>query len=479
MKKHNLFKIISIAILVFVVLSWIVPTSSISGTSIEAADSLTRVGLWNIFNLFSVSLSSFAIYPLYLIAVGAFYVVLNKTGVYQRIVGKVAKGMKKHPKIYLGVIISLFAIISSVTNLGLMLFLFVPFFVSVILKAGYEKVTALTSTIGAIFVGIIGSTYGYYVSKMINQTLSIDSLNNNIIAKVALLVICTALLILYEFAYIKKNSKKSKEEKIDVKDELLIDAEESKRKAWPMVLVMAIVTVVTFLSTIAWSGAYEIDIFSKFHEMVMGVKIGKSFTIFQYILGTPINIGYYAQYGIKELGTWDYTDLSIMLIFASLLIGLMYKVKFNDILSSYKDGGKKFIKAGFLIILAYTLFVMNYYIPVFTTVIGWFGKSFNIVTSSIVAILASVINIDMSYVAQGSLYTVSQVFANTSLNPTLAVLYQSMYGLTSFIAPTSVLLITGLCYLNVSYKEWFKHIWKLLLELLVIILVVLIILMVI
>ncbi len=482
MKKHNLFKILAIMILVFVVLSWIVPTGYLSGSEIQKSEELTRIGLWNIFNIFTVSASSFMIYPFYLIAVGLFYLVLNKTGVYQRMVTNFAKKLKKRPKLFLAITISLFAIISSVTNLGLMLFLLVPFFISVILKLGYDKFVALASTIGAIFVGIVGSTYGYYVSKIINSVLNLD-FTSNIIAKVALLVVSTALLIVYEFSYIKRvKTPKSKKEEVkeEIKDELLIETDKkSDRKSWPMILVMVLVLALTFLSAIAWSAAYGFDVFTKFHETVMSLSIGKDFNIVSYILGTPINIGYYAQYGIKELGSWDYTDLSIILIFASLLIGLMYKVKFSDILDSFKDSGKKFAKASLLIIVAYTLFVLNYYIPVFTTVISWFGNTFNIVTSSLVAILSSVINIDMMYVAQSTLATVAGVFNDTALNPTLAVLYQAMYGLTSFFAPTSILLITGLCYLNISYKEWFKHIWKFLLELLVVILIVLIILMVI
>jgi len=481
MKKHNLFKILAILILAFVVLSWIVPTGYLSGTEIQKSEELTRIGIWNIFNLFTVSASSFMVYPFYLIAVGVFYLVLNKTRVYQRMVTNFVKKLKKRPKLFLAITISLFAIISSVTNLGLMLFLLVPFFISVILKLGYDKFVALASTIGAIFLGIVGSTYGYYVSKIINSVLNLG-FTSNIIAKVALLVVSTALLIVYEFSYIKRAEKPKSKDEIneEVKDELLIESDKkSDKKSWPMILVMILVLALTFLSAIAWSTAYGFDIFTKFHETVTSLSIGKDFHIIEYILGSPVNIGYYAQYGVKELGGWDYTDLSIMLIFASLIIGLMYKVKFSDILDSFKDSGKKFAKASLLIIVAYTLFVLNYYIPVFTTVISWFGDSFNIVTSSIVAMLSSVINIDMMYVAQGTLATVSAIFSDTALNPTLAVLYQAIYGLTSFFAPTSILLITGLCYLNISYKEWMKHIWKFLLELLVVILIVLIILMVI
>ena len=481
MKKHNLFKIISIAILAFVVLSWIIPTASLSGTEIVKAENLTRIGIWNVFNLFTVSMGSFLIYPIYLIMVGVFYLVLNKTGVYQRMINNFAKKMKKRPKLFLAIVISIFAILSSVTNLGLMLFLLVPFAVSVIIKIGYDKFVALGSTIGAIFVGMIGSTYGYYISAIVNQVLGLE-FNDNIIVKVVLLVLCTALLIVYEFTYIKnlKTKKSKKEEQVETKDELLIETDtKTNKKTWPMIVVLALVVIITFLSAIAWATGLEIDIFTKFHETVMGIKIGESFKIFEYILGSPISIGYYAQYGIKEFGQWDYTDLSILLVFASLLIGLMYKVKFNDILDSFKESGKKFVKPALLIILAYTLFVLNYYIPVFTTIVSWFGDTFNIVTSSIVAILSSFINIDMMYVAQSTLLTVSQVFGDTALNETLAVLYQAMYGFTAFFAPTSVLLIVGLCYLNVSYKEWFKHIWKFLLQLLVVILLVLIVLMVI
>ena len=47
-----------------------------------------------------------------------------------------------------------------------------------------------------------------------------------------------------------------------------------------------------------------------------------------------------------------------------------------------------------------------------------------------------------------------------------------MYGVTMLVAPTSVVLMTVLSYLGVSYKEWFKNIWKLLLELLVLMLII-------
>ncbi len=477
MKKHDLFKIISIAILAFVVLSWIIPTASLSGTEIVKAEEMTRIGVWNIFNLFQVSLSSFCVYGIYLICVGVFYIVLSKTGVYQNMIEKISKKLSKKAKGFIACTIVLFAILSSVTNLGLMLFLFIPFFVSIILKMGYDKLTALLSTIGAIFVGMIGSTFGYYINYVINQTLSLE-LMDNLNYKLVLFIVSTTLLIVYVLNHIKGTKKNKKANAEEITDPLLIEVKEDKKEKKsmvPMIVVLILVAILTLLSTITWEATFTLDIFTKFHDMIMGVKVG-SFEIIESILGAGVNVGYYTQYGVKALGQWDYTDLSIMLIFASLIISLIYKVKFNTFLSSFAESLKKFIKPAFLIVLAYTLFVLNYYIPIFTTIISWFGTSFNIVTSSIIAILSSVINIDMMYVAQGTLATLVSVVGNSNA-PILSILFQAIYGLVQFIAPTSVLLIVGLCYLNVSFKDWFKSIWKLLIELLIIILLVLIVMM--
>lgn len=476
MKKHDLFKIISIAILVFVVLSWIIPTASLSGSEIVKAEELTRVGIWNVFNLFQVSLSSFCLYGIYLICVGVFYIVLNKTSVYQNMITNISKKLSKKSKLFLVITIVLFAILSSVANLGLMFFVFIPFVVSIILKMGYDKLTALLSTIGAIFVGMIGSTFGYYINYVINQTIGLE-LMDNFNYKLILFIVSTVLLIMYVLNHnknIKKPKKNTNNEEII--DPLLVEeTKKTKKSSIPMIIVLALVGVITLISAYAWESGLELDIFATFHEWVMSIKIG-SFEIFSNIFGNGINIGYYTQYGIKAFGQWDYTDLSIMLVFASFIISLIYKVNFNDFLDSFAESVKKFIKPAFLIVLAYTLFVLNYYIPIFTTITSWFGKSFNIITSSIIALLSSFINIDMMYVAQTTL-TNSLAIYGASNASILSIIYQAMYGLVQFIAPTSVLLIAGLCYLNVSYKDWFKAIWKLLIELLIIILLVLIIMM--
>ena len=48
------------------------------------------------------------------------------------------------------------------------------------------------------------------------------------------------------------------------------------------------------------------------------------------------------------------------------------------------------------------------------------------------------------------------------------MMIQVLHGIVMMIIPTSILLVAGLSYMKISYKEWFKYIWKYLLEVLVI-----------
>ena len=41
------------------------------------------------------------------------------------------------------------------------------------------------------------------------------------------------------------------------------------------------------------------------------------------------------------------------------------------------------------------------------------------------------------------------------------------------VGPTSVMLIFGLSYLNIPYKEWLKYIWRLIVQLFILIFVIL------
>ena len=57
-------------------------------------------------------------------------------------------------------------------------------------------------------------------------------------------------------------------------------------------------------------------------------------------------------------------------------------------------------------------------------------------------------------------------------SPLISIILNGTYGLAMLILPVSITLIAGLKYMDVSYKEWLKTSWKLVLELLAVIIVI-------
>ena len=162
-----------------------------------------------------------------------------------------------------------------------------------------------------------------------------------------------------------------------------------------------------------------------------------------------------------------------------LLLVIIYRVKLDDVFEGFMEGAKKALVPALISILLYSILVLVTYHPFQTTIykaVLDLSKGFNIATTTIVAVLAGLFNSDIAYSFQSIAPYYTSVVTNADNYQLAAVIFQSMYGLTMLVAPTSLVLMGILSYLNVSYKEWFKSVWKLLLELFIVLLIVFIIL---
>ena len=107
--------------------------------------------------------------------------------------------------------------------------------------------------------------------------------------------------------------------------------------------------------------------------------------------------------------------MCIFLIIMTIIIGWLYSLKFEEFMDGFINGVKEMLVPAFYAVIANIVFATLYR----------FQSSANIY------------------------YTIVN------------------FLMTTFI-PTSILLVAGLSYMKISYKEWFKYIWKYLLEVLVI-----------
>lgn len=464
MKKHNLFKILSMVILFLVVLTWIIPVANFDGTALTI-DARKMVGFWEIFNFSNDSISYFGNYLLFVAMVGAFYGVLNKTGAYRNLLDCIAKKFKGKEHLFLAGLMVLLGIITSISGLAFELFIFVPLIISIILLMGYDKITALSVIVGSILVGLIGSTYGYYGAGVMNSIFALN-FNSELLVKVFLFIIPMYLLITYTLKY-AKGIKKSKAG--DEEDPLLlaetVKKETSKKKdkksTLPIVIALIFIAVVSIMGYISWDFAFKTTAFTNFHNWVMGLRIG-NFHIFSELFN-----------GSTAFGSWWITDITTILFFITIIIPVIYRTSLNDALDGAFEGIKKVLPVMGVILLINIIFLVMFNNQFNLTIQDWLiTDKFNFITMSLNSIIQSTLFVYLPYAAAYTMPVVTKVITDTTVYGQIGVIFQAMFGLIMFIVPTSLILVAGLAYTGVSYKEWFRYILKLVLEIFLVVLAI-------
>ena len=529
MKKHNTLKVVLITLAVFVVLSWILPTAAFyQGQVMEQGRN--QIGLFDIFGSANVALANFGYIALFIIAVGMFYGVLNRTSAYRVLIDKLVKAFKGKEIIAICSIMAFFAIVTSVCGLQFVLLFTFPFVIALVLAMGYDKIVAALTTFGGAIVGMIGTTFAYNNVMLLADNLGLK-FTNGIAYKIIIFLLCLGLLILNTIMYISKKSKTSKEEKKEM--EKLIPEEVStkgkKTRVWPVVLIFDLILVVSILGFIPWEKAFNITIFADITTAVTGftipayialivllliinlvlvlkkkmreliivdsavgviavvILIGKfvfkaklfvnifkglteNFAIFGKILGT--NVPAFGNWGTYE-NNFGLLLVATLIMVGAVVLALVYKVKKDDVLDGFIAGAKKaLLPAAFVILVYLGLILCNQYQFVIYKGIFSVTKGFNIFTSSLVQILSTVFNSDPLYAMNNTLPYLTSIVTNTKIYNVIWVLYQSVTGLTLFVAPTSLLMLVTLHYLEIPYGKWLKTVWKLVLEMLAVILII-------
>ena len=464
MKKNDLLKTIGICFLVFIVLSFIVPTGSFATGEYVKGD-FASVGITDLFYYPVITFGTFIQYGLLFLCIGGFYGVMNETGVYKKMVDAFTKKFKNKEKRFLVFTILVLAVISALTNLHFALFLLVPLLVAVIMSLGYNKLTALASTVGAILVGSIGTLYGIN-NAHVNSLLSLD-VNNNIVAKIVLFAVLVFLFIMF---VVKKSDLKQnkKEEKVEIP--LLDTTKTSKKSFLPLAISLGLLTIILFVSMYSWNYNLSIAYFDELYESIMNVTI-KDYPIFAQLIGD-----------VSPFGYWDTYEMCGVLLAGSLLLGWIYSIKFSNVIKSFAEGSKKMLKVAFFVTLSnliFTLMIAASDSNILNTInhhLLSMSENFNIVIATLVSIVGPLFYNNFYYLSNMTLPAVTAVYTDVSVYGTIGILFQGIYSLMMLIIPTSMVLVAGLSMLDISLKDWFKYIWKYLIWTFIIILIVAILL---
>lgn len=553
--KSTSLKVVLISTLALMLLTWILPAAYYSsGQYIDQGHQ--QMGLFDLFNYPVTALSYFGYIAFFVLAIGAFYGILNKIPAYRTFLDKFVSKVRGTEKFVLVIIILLLAVLTSIGGMQLALLALFPMLVSIILLMGFDKMVAAMTLVGSVMIGMAGSTYAYGNTNIILTILSIN-ITSEMITKVVILVLGLVLLIANIMLYIKKtdsvtkviakDSKKNMEKedkKLEVKETKVVKEEKTTKSSssskttkstsksskssksnskngtkkntksssrknikaavkdeevivvkeavnggdavtklvpsevstqhniWPFSLMFILFFVLLVLAYLPWVNGFGVNAFTDATKAVSEFELF-GFPIFGKLLGT-----------VNSFGNWTVVDMLLPMALIILFLALVYKVKVQDVLDGALAGIKKALPLGLIVVLLYACLVIVTYHPfqlvIYKTLLGVIDK-FGVVgalMSSLVAMLASIFNVDPSYTFQSVFLYLASVVTDNTVYPVIGVIFQAMYGFTMLFAPTSVILMVVLSYLDIPYTKWIKTIWKLLLEVLVVLLIVFILLVV-
>ncbi|MBQ6687237.1 MAG: hypothetical protein IJN03_01790 [Bacilli bacterium] len=359
--KNDIAKAIGAMILIAVILTWFIPYGYFSGATYYEYG-MNRLGLTDLTTLGYYG-AYFAIDKVtFLLILGGFYGLLSKTSAYQKITTSIAKKLKGKEIVSLVVTSVIVAGLTSISTSAYAILLFVPFLVSILFKMKLDRMSVFAATFGSILIGILGATFGtdsliafnnYYAGN-----LGTDVLGSTLIIRSVILLVSLVLFNFFNVLHAKKvlGNKKLEESKEDLFE--VENNTDKKVKTLPLIIVLAIVSVISLLGIINWSGGFGIEVFNDFHTWLTELTIGKDITIFAYILGTAAN----------AFGAWDLFTLCTLLFIASIVVAIICKVNFSDYLANIGNGFIRIGKPVLVLVGVYAAFIGLYMTPVMPTI---------------------------------------------------------------------------------------------------------------
>lgn len=460
MKKNKLLKAIFITVIVLIIASWIIPTGVFNSGTFNSSG-YEPYGVFDIllapFQFFnwnfiqtqlltdgtSVLATGYAGFILVILTTGILYAVLNRTGAYGKLIEDIAEKVEKHRKGFLIGTSLFFLIFSSFVGLKLLAFLLIPFFITILRKLDFSKISIFVSTFLSTLLGSMVSLTGTETIG-VSQAFYEITLGENLVLRILLLALVATIMVIY-LTYAKEPEIEEEEEE----DEYIVN---HKKSYIPLVGLSIFTFVILLVGSYNWYYVFNNVAVTEAYENLMATAIG-TYPVASNILGM-----------MEPFGYWTGFTISAFLMLLSLLIAFVYAFSWDDMIESVKEGLSRYAKVAIYVVLASISMVI-----ISTSGHGLFMTIASFIQSHITKLAVPFTGLMSAILG----FFIHDFFAITSImhdvivplyegsTLSLSVLAMQMgHGLVTLIAPSSFFLVAGLTYMKIPYQKWLSYIWK-------------------
>lgn len=426
LKAPNTYVIIAAIILLCAVMTWFVPGGQYvkaedGSLSYESVDSVPQT--WQIFTAVYHGFVKQAGIIIFILVVGGAFWLLNATGAVEAGIKRFISKIGNRDKIVLAALTILFSLAGAVFGMSEETIPFVGIVVPLAVSMGYDAFMGMLVVYVASNVGF-SSAFLNPFTVGIAQGMADLPLFSGMGYRLFCWGILTTLLVVFVIFYAHKVRKEPSHAETIETEPL------TKRQSWVLItLALTVVILIVGVTCLDW---YMPEITGLF--LAMGIICG-------------IIAGFHSDRIVTELmtGAKDILSAALVVGFASGIIVILQDGKIIDsILHSMQEGLDGSGEVGSLSAMYGIQALINFVIPSATAKAA--------ITIPIMAPFSDMVGVSRQ---------------------AMVLAFQFGDGFTNMITPTSGVLVAALAMARITYTEWVKWIWKMILVLLVLGLVLL------
>ena len=405
----------------------------------------------------------------FILMVGGFLGVVNETGMLDTGIASIVKKYKGREKMLILVLMPLFALGGTTYGMGEETMAFYPLLVPVMMAVGFDSLTGVAIILLGSQIGCLASTLNPFATGIASSTAGV-SLGEGIILRLIFWVVLTGLSTWFVYKYadkIQKDPTKSltyatREEDMKFfnvgEDDDNVNSTLTKKQK--QVFVLFVLTfVLMVLSFIPWSG--------------LGIKFFDNFN--SWLTGLPV-VGQIIGSSTAALGTWYFPEGAMLFAFMGILIGIVYGLKEEQIISSFMAGAADLLSVALIVAIARGIQVIMNNGMITDTILNWGKQGLSGLSSQVFIVLTYIFYLPMSFLipsssglASATMGIMAPLGEFVNVRPSLIITaYQSASGVLNLIAPTSGIVMGALALGRINIATWWKFMAKLVVAVIVI-----------
>ena len=393
----------------------------------------------------------------FILMVGGFLGVVNKTGALDTGIASVVRKNKGREKLLIAILIPLFALGGTTYGMGEETMAFYPLLIPVMIAVGFDSIVAVAIILIGSQIGCLASTINPFATGVAADAAGV-SIADGMIWRIIQWFILVGMSIWFVYNYASKIEKDPSKSLVADKAEehkeffqLQNSGEDLNKRQRNVLTIFALTFVIMILSLIPWED-FGIKLFTNINTWlttmpILGGAIGKTMGAF---------------------GTWYFPEITMLFIMMGVLVAIVYRMSEDDFLSSFLTGAGEFLGVAMICAIARGIQVIMNGGMITATILHWGETGLSGLSSQVFIILAYIFYLPMSFLipstsglagaTMGIMAPLGQ-FSNVPAHLVITA-FQSASGILNMISPTSAIVMGALALGRVDLGTWWKFIGK-------------------